>query len=152
MPVEGLLFIGEKGKLLSGYYGGKNLLLPEKRFSGFQAPPKTLKRTVGHYKEWIEACKSGSPTNVNFDVGSRMTEIALLGTIAARSARTLSTTLIALRITNDEEADSWLNPPYRDGLVALTRVSLTMTSQLWRVTFEHNPCGIVDPGSKHVVE
>jgi GFO/IDH/MocA oxidoreductase family protein len=115
MPVEGLLFVGEKGKLLSGYYGGKNLLLPEKRFSGFQAPPKTLKRTVGHYKEWVEACKSGSPTNVNFDVGSRMTEIALLGTIAARSARTLEYDSSHPAITNEEDADSWLNPPYREG-------------------------------------
>ena len=42
MPVEGLLFVGEKGKLMSGYYGGKNQLLPEKQFSGFQPPPKTL--------------------------------------------------------------------------------------------------------------
>ena len=115
MPVEGLLFVGENGKLLSGYYGGKNQLLPEKRFTDFQPPPKTLKRTIGHYKEWVQACKTGTPTNVNFDFGSRMTEIALLGTIAARAARTLEYDSTRPSITNDEEADFWLNPPYRDG-------------------------------------
>lgn len=42
MPSEGLLFIGENGKLLSGYYGGNNRLLPEKRFRDFRIPEKTL--------------------------------------------------------------------------------------------------------------
>ena len=58
MPKEGLLFIGDKGKLLSGYYGGKNRLLPESKFRDYQPPPKTLPRTIGHYKEWTEACKN----------------------------------------------------------------------------------------------
>jgi predicted dehydrogenase len=115
MPVEGLLFVGDKGKLLSGYYGGKNRLLPEKQFSGFQPPAKTLPRTIGHYKEWVQACKTGSPTNVNFDFGSRMTEIALLGTIAARTARPLEYDSERPAITNDDEANSLLNPPYRTG-------------------------------------
>lgn len=115
MPVEGILFIGEKGKLLSGYYGGKNRLLPEKRFAGYVAPPKTLRRTIGHYKEWVQACKTGSPTNVDFDYGGRMTEIALLGTIAARSARFLQYDAGTPAISNDKEANAWINPPYRDG-------------------------------------
>jgi predicted dehydrogenase len=115
MPTEGLLFIGEKGKLLSGYYGGKNRLLPEKKFSGFEPPPKTLKRTIGHYREWVQACKTGSHTNVNFEFGSRMTEIALLGAMAARSARPLEYDAQGPAITNDQEANSWINPPYRSG-------------------------------------
>jgi hypothetical protein len=115
MPREGLLFIGEKGKMISGYYGGKNVLLPESNFRDFQPPPKTLSRTVGHYKEWLEACKNGTPTNCNFDIGSRMTEIALLGKMAARSARPLEFDASSPAITNDAEANSWINPPYRRG-------------------------------------
>lgn len=115
IPAEGLLFIGDKGKLLSGYYGGKNRLLPEKRFQDFQAPPKSLPRTVGHYKEWINACKTGSTTNVNFEFGSRMTEIALLGTIAARTTRLLEYDSERQLFIGDKEASSFLNPPYRQG-------------------------------------
>jgi len=115
MPVEGLLFAGEKGKLLSGYYGGKNRLLPEKKFRDFKAPPKTLKRTIGHYAEWVQACKTGSPTNVNFEFGSRMTEVAQLGAIAARCARPLIWDGERMGVTNDAEANSWVNPPYRAG-------------------------------------
>ena len=115
MPADGLLFIGEKGKLLSGYYGGKNRLLPERQFRDFQPPPKTLKRTIGHYQEWILACKTGSPTNVNFEFGSHMTQVAQLGAIAARCARPLLWDAAAMEITNDAEVNGWVNPPYRQG-------------------------------------
>ncbi|HZQ53558.1 MAG TPA: Gfo/Idh/MocA family oxidoreductase [Bryobacteraceae bacterium] len=115
MPKEGLLFIGEKGKLLSGYYGGKNLLLPESEFRDYEPPPKILHRTIGHYKEWLEGCKHSTPTNCNFDIGSRMTEIALLGKMAARAARPLEFDANGPAIPNDPEANSWINPQYRHG-------------------------------------
>jgi predicted dehydrogenase len=115
MPVEGLLFIGEKGKLLSGYYGGKNRLLPERQFRDFQPPPKTLKRTIGHYKEWVLACKTGSGTNVDFEFGSHMTQVAQLGAMAARCARPLLWDADSRTVTNDAEANGWVNPPYRAG-------------------------------------
>jgi hypothetical protein len=92
MPKEGLLFIGEKGKMISGYYGGKNVLLPEGKFSNFQPP-----------------------ANCNCDVGSQMTEIALLGKMAARSARPLEFDTKIPAFSNDAEANSWINPPYRPG-------------------------------------
>jgi predicted dehydrogenase len=112
---EGLLFVGEKGKLLSGYYGGNNKLLPESRFKDFVPPPKTLKRTIGHYKEWVAACKTGSPTNVDFEFGGRMTEVAQLGAIAARCARPLLWDTEQMAVTNDELANGWVNPAYRAG-------------------------------------
>jgi predicted dehydrogenase len=115
MPKEGLLFIGDKGKLLSGYYGGKDRLLPESKFRDYQAPAKTLPRTIGHYKEWTEACKKGTPTHCNFDIGSRMTEVALWGKMAARAARPLMFDPDGPRVTNDEEANSWIQRPYRAG-------------------------------------
>ena len=115
MPREGLLFIGQKGKMLTGYYGGKVKLLPEKNFRDFQPPAKTLARTIGHYKEWIEACKGGKPANCNFEFASRMTEVAQLGTLAARAARVLEWDHDRMATTNDVEADGWVNPPYRKG-------------------------------------
>jgi hypothetical protein len=63
-------------------------LLPEREFRDFAPPPKTLPRT-GHYNEWIQAAKGGKPATCNFDLGSRMTEVPLLGTLAARTARYL---------------------------------------------------------------
>jgi hypothetical protein len=115
MPTSGLLFVGDEGKLLTGYSGGKPRLLPEKRFRDFQTPAKTLERTAGHYQEWVSAAKGGKPANCNFELGGPMTEIAQLGTLAARFARPLVWDSGAMRITNDPEANALVNPSYRTG-------------------------------------
>lgn len=44
-----------------------------------------------------------------------MTEIALLGAIAARSASLIEWDAAHTRIPNDPRANSWINPPYRQG-------------------------------------
>jgi hypothetical protein len=115
MPSSGLLFAGSSGKLLTDYSGGNNRLLPEKRYRDFQPPRKTLPRTIGHYREWIQAAKGGPPAHCNFEVGSQMTEVALLGALAARTARYLEWDSANLRVTNDAEANRLINPPYRQG-------------------------------------
>ncbi len=115
MPSSGLLFTGSQGKLLADFSGGSNRLLPEKKFRDFQAPPKTLPRSAGHYREWIQAAKGGKPAHCNFAIGSRMTEVALLGTLAARTGRYLEWDSANVRVTNDREADSLVNSPYRQG-------------------------------------
>jgi predicted dehydrogenase len=115
MPSSGLLFIGDKGKMLSGYSGGRNRLMPADRFRDFAPPAKTLGRSTGHYTEWVAAAKGGKPANCNFEFASRMNEVAQLGTLAARAARVLEWNPAAMAIPNDREANGWLNPPYRQG-------------------------------------
>ncbi len=115
MPKAGLLFVGDKGKLLTPPYGGTPLLLPEDRFRDFQPPPKSLRRTTEHYKEWVVACKSGGETSCDFEFGGNMTEIALLGTFAARSGRAFRWDAENLSVPDDPEIDSWVDPPYRAG-------------------------------------
>jgi predicted dehydrogenase len=125
LPRTGLLFVGEKGKLLAGYSGGRatrggadgGLLLPASKFGDFPAPPRTLPRTANHYREWTQACKTGSPTACPIDLGCQLTEMALLGALALRAGtgRLLEWDAKTMRITNDEEANSYVNPPYRAG-------------------------------------
>ena len=64
---SGCLFIGQKGMILADY--SKHVLLPEKAFADFVPPPQTIPNSPGHYAEWIEACKNGSPTSANFEYG-----------------------------------------------------------------------------------
>ena len=54
---SGVLFIGEKGVLLSDY--GKYALLPEEQYKDFQRPAPTIADSIGHHKEWLEAAKNG---------------------------------------------------------------------------------------------
>jgi predicted dehydrogenase len=115
MPNAGILFVGTQGKLLTDYSGGKPLLLPEAKFKDFAPPAPTLERSKGHYREWVQAIKTGARTHCPFSLGGRMAEVALLGTLAARAARYLEWDAAQGTVTNDKEAQSWVNPPYRNG-------------------------------------
>ncbi|MEO8662897.1 MAG: Gfo/Idh/MocA family oxidoreductase [Bryobacteraceae bacterium] len=114
MPAAGVLFVGDKGKLMADYSGGRNWLLPEDRFAGFTAP-KVLTPVPDHYKEWTTACKAGTQPSCNFAFGSRMTEVALLGALAVRTEKLLLWDSAARRITNVPQANALVNPPYRSG-------------------------------------
>jgi predicted dehydrogenase len=114
LRADGILFIGDKGVLLSGFTGGPRLL-PESRMKSFTPPAKTLARTAGHYAEWIAACKGGKPASCEFGFGALLTETALLGSIAVRTGKRLSWDAAAARITNDADANALVAPPYRGG-------------------------------------
>jgi hypothetical protein len=113
MPAEGAMYVGDRGVLLTGR--GRFTLLPENQFRDFAPPAKTLPRSIGHYREWIEAVKGGKPTNCPFSFGGKLTELALLGAIAARTARVLEWDSKNLAFINDSEANALINPPYRSG-------------------------------------
>jgi predicted dehydrogenase len=114
LKADGILFIGDKGTLLSGFTGGPRLL-PEAKMSAYTPPPKTIPRTAGHYEEWIAACKGGPPANCNFEFGGLLTEIGLLGTLAVRTGKALEWDPENLRITNEPDANQYIQEPYRQG-------------------------------------
>jgi predicted dehydrogenase len=111
---HGILFIGTKGTILSGFTGGPRLL-PASANATFEAPAKTVPRSIGHYEEWISACKGGPPANCEFGFGAKLTETALLGVIAQRTGRTLEWDPAGMRFSNDPEATALLKGSYRPG-------------------------------------
>ena len=74
---NGVLFVGDKGMLLADY--GRRKLLPEDQFAGFQPAAPFIPNSIGHHKEWIEACKAGGETTCNFDYSGALAEAVLLG-------------------------------------------------------------------------
>jgi predicted dehydrogenase len=110
---DATLFIGTKGMLLADY--GKHMLLPEKQFADFKAPPKFNPDSLGHHAEWIHACKTGEPTTCNFAYSGLLTESNHLGTIAYRTGKKLEWDPKAIRIKNAPDADSLLGREYRKG-------------------------------------
>ncbi len=112
---DGLIWIGDEGTILGGFTGGGSQLIPEKRMKDFTPPAKTLPRSIGHYKEWCEACKGGPSAGCNFEFGGPLTQTVLLGNIAVRRQHKLLWDGPNMRFTNDEEANKLLHPSYRDG-------------------------------------
>src|SRR5947209_6505556 len=84
---DGVLFVGDKGMLLSNYT--KHMLLPEKQFEGFQAPEPFIPKSLGHHAEWIHACKTGEATTCNFEYAGWLTEANHLGNVAFRVGQKL---------------------------------------------------------------
>jgi len=126
LPAAGVLFVGDKGKLVTSYGGGYpfgplgtrrtgGLLLPEEKFKDFAAPAPTLRRVEDHYKEWTQACKSGAKTVCPVEFGAEMTEVALLGALALRTGRVLEWDSAAMKVRNSDQADGLIDPPYRAG-------------------------------------
>lgn len=110
---SGVLFIGDKGMLLSDY--GKHVLLPEEKFTGFQRPPQVFPAAASHHAEWIEACKGGKPCLADFTYSGWLTEANHLGNVAYRAGKKLEWDAEALRAKNAPEADKFIRREYRKG-------------------------------------
>ena len=109
----GVLFNGEKGQLLADY--GRCILLPEEKFKDFKPPQERIPPSLGHYQEWIHACKTGGEALCNFDYSGKLVECNLLGTVAWRVGQKLQWDAKALKATNCPEADQFIRRPYRPG-------------------------------------
>lgn len=117
-PEDGIIFVGDKGKMLVTGWGGEHpRLLPESLDKEYQRPPKTLPRSVGHHKEWLDACKGGGGTpRSNFGFAGPLTEAILLGSVCVRNGGDqLDWDSENLKITNDPDANQFLHYEYRKG-------------------------------------
>ena len=108
-----MLFIGDKGMLLSDY--GKHLLLPEATFKDFTRPAQSIPKSLGHHAEWIHACKTGAPTTCHFGYAGLLTEANHLGNVAFRTGKKIEWNSEQMRVTNTPDADRFLRRSYRDG-------------------------------------
>jgi predicted dehydrogenase len=110
---NGVLFVGEKGMIIADY--GRRKLLPEEKFAGFQPPTPSIASSIGHHKEWLVACKTGSPTTCNFSYASVLTETVLLGNVAFRAGHKLEWDAARLAVKNNRQAMSYVRNEYRKG-------------------------------------
>ena len=110
---SGVLFVGDKGMLLSDY--NKHVLLPETQFADFKRPDPFIPKSLGHYAEWIHACKTGAPTTCNFEYAGWLTEANHLGNVAFRAGKKLEWDAKNLRATNAPEIEPMIHRKYRKG-------------------------------------
>jgi predicted dehydrogenase len=112
----GNLFVGDKGMLIADY--GRHILLPEADFKDFKAPDPTIPRSIGHYAEWVKACRENKPeaTTCNFGYSGPLTEAVLLGVVSHRLGnKKIEWDAAALKCPNAPEADKILKREYRKG-------------------------------------
>ena len=114
MPVNGSIYVGDKGKLFVPY-GSAPRLIPESKMKGFTPPEPFLPRGLNHYQDWVRGCLGGPKPLSNFDYAGPLTEMVLLGNVAVLAGRKLEWDGSQTKVTNYPEANKFLQREYRTG-------------------------------------
>lgn len=115
MPDEGLLFVGDEGKILAGFSGDKPQIIPEAKMKAFTKPPETLPRPIDELDQWLRACKGGQPSDASFPNIFPFTETIALGNIALRFDDKLFWDGEKKTFTNNKDANKYMFREYRQG-------------------------------------
>ena len=115
LPSRGALFIGDAGKMLCDGAGGMPRLLPYEKTAQYQKPAESIPRSKGHHRDWLDACKGGTPASANFQYGARLTELVLLGVASLRTGKKICWDAANMRATDAPEVDPALKESYRPG-------------------------------------
>jgi hypothetical protein len=108
-----VLFVGDRGRLMSDY--ARHIFLPESEFREVEPPAVRIPDSIGHHREWIEACKSGGTTTCSFDYSGPLTEAVLLGNVAYRSGCRVEWDAGRMRAKGCAEASAFVRHEYRAG-------------------------------------
>ena len=113
---HGLGFVGENGTLVvdrSGWEVIPEIVNREKRMESVALQKGTDEGLKNHVHNFLECIKSRNPnTNASVEIGAHIAKFSHLGNIAYRSGKKL--VWDGTRFTNDQEANKYLIPSYRE--------------------------------------
>ena len=113
---EGLLFVGDQGKILAGFQGQNPEIIPNKKMEAYtgektydQSKPEPRTET------WVRAIKSNQKPPGSFRYAGPITDMVNLGAVALRVGKRIEFDGENAKITNDERANQLLDRDYRQG-------------------------------------
>jgi predicted dehydrogenase len=115
---SGTLYVGEKGVLYTGTYGGKMHIMPLEKMNQITQPPRSLPRPKNIMTDFLNAVREGKrETAADFDYGARLTEFTLLGNLAQHAGvgKKVEWDGPSMKVTNLSELNAWIKRPYRKG-------------------------------------
>ncbi len=120
IPESGTIFVGDKAKLICDTYSENPRIFPESKMKAYKRPPKRIRRVEGgvggHERDWLNACKGGPAASSNFDYSGPFTETVVMGNLAVLNPdKVLEWNGENMRMTNDEAANAFVQPKYREG-------------------------------------
>ena len=82
----------------------------------YKQPARTLPRSAGNEREWLDACKGGNvKPGGNFEFSGMVTETLLLGNVAMRAGQKLNWDRANMKTANAETAQKYVRPERRNG-------------------------------------
>jgi len=112
------LYVGEKGILYTGCYGGNMHLLPKAKMKEIAQPPKTLPRPKQVFEDFLSAVREGrTDTAASFEYGAQLTEFTLLGNLAQHAGKgnKVEWNGAEMKVTNLPELNRFVTREYRKG-------------------------------------
>lgn len=118
-PGGGVLYVGDRGKLMHETYGEKPVLIGDGAAERAAAVPQTLPRVKdgrnGHEMNWIEAIRGQARVSSPFADAVLLNETMLLGVVALRAGQPIVYDGAAGKVTNAPDANRFLTRDYRAG-------------------------------------
>ena len=92
-------------------------IIPETAMKAYKLPEKKIPRVKEHHADWLRAIHEGGKAGSDFTTyGGPLTLIAMLGVISLKLPGTkLEWDSENTKFTNCDEANQYINPPYRQG-------------------------------------
>lgn len=116
MPNEGMMFVGDKGKILAGFRGQDPEIIPSRRMQAFQGEKEIPEEdSERRSNTWAAAIKEDKESPGSFRYAGTVTEAINLAAIALRAGKRVEYDSEAMKITNDEAANKFLTRTYRKG-------------------------------------
>jgi len=112
----GTLVVGTKGTIHTTGHNMWFWLLPQEQFKGVPTDrPEQVEQSRGPEQDWFAAIRGGKAPWSNFDYADALNEFLMLGNVATQFESPLDFEPIAMKITNNAEADAALRCEYREG-------------------------------------
>jgi len=116
LPAEGMMFVGDKGKILADFRCENPRLLPKSKMDSYLGGNKPEEKIDTNNDYWIDAFKNKTQSPGSFLLAGPVTETILLGGVALRSAgKKLEYDSQNMKITNVPDANKYLVREYRKG-------------------------------------
>jgi hypothetical protein len=115
LPREGMMFVGDKGKIIGGFRGEKPVLYSESMASAPAPTPTPETPGDDANNVWINAFKNKTQSPGSFIYAGPVTETILLGAVALRAGKRVEYDTASMNITNLPDANKYLVREYRKG-------------------------------------
>ena len=126
LPLQGAMFIGEKGRLLLPHFMELPKLIVDGAYQEIEVPKYDPNGSLGttqndyerdapkHYHQFVDACLGKDQVSAPFSYAARLTETILLGVIAGRFPNKTLHWDSEKALFKEEEANVFLSGSYRD--------------------------------------
>ena len=113
---EGMMFVGDKGKIIAGFRGEHPEIIPSRRMSAYEGEKEAPDReSTRRSNTWAAAIKNDIESPGSFIYAGPVTETINLAAVALRAEKRILYDSAAIEITNDEAANAYLTREYREG-------------------------------------